>query len=1152
MEVPITVYSSVNAQYTMSANEVCDSTEVTFTNTSSSFTGGHPATYLWDFGDGTTSSLAEPAHVFRNVTGSPIDYNIRLTVTTANGCTDFFERTLRVHPYVKAEFTVKEVAGCSPFITEVQTTTYAGNATYSWDFGAAGTDNVAQPGAKTYSLTTGGSQVNTISLTVADASGMCQDQMSIPVEVYSSVVSDFTVTPSEGCNPLDVELQSTSDAWAQNLTWQFGDGSSASATGAGDKQTHRYFNSQATDQVYTATLQVETAHGCEHSSTNDITVYPFVLADFSINKAQGCSPLEVTVDNRSSGGNYRIFWDDTNLAGPADETHSSQGTTTHTYTNSSGSSQTHQLTIIADNGAGCYDTLKRTITVHSSIDAQFAMDVDEGCTPLDVDFTNNTQFANSYQWTFGDGASSNMASPQHRYENLELNDQSFDVKMIAESPFGCIDSITQTVDVWSYVKANFSVEDNEGCPPFDVVFENTSVGNAADTYSWSIDGVAEATAPTNRDDFAYQFDNSTVTVRDYQITLVATNVHGCTQEKTDVISVYENVTADFNLSSVGECTPMEMVYEDLSSVPGNTNYFWEFGDGATSGSQEPTHTFYNTSRTDDRQFTTKLKVVSQHYCEDSIAKDFIVYHQPKAQFDIDNTSSCPPLEVNLKNKSLGADQFIWRLGDGSERSNIEELSWSYDNTANSVRDYELELWTSTIHGCTDSASLMLNVFPRVEAAFSYDTSGCSPFVSSFINTSLNADYYYWEFDDGNTSSQQDPIHRFSNTTDADKVYDVYMRASSEYNCVDEVTNQVTAFAQPIAEFNVDPIVQRFPEKRVFISDASNAGPWSYQWTLGDGQNENGDINYHDYEHWGDYDITLSLNSTTSPCSDAVTRSVSILPPLIDARFSTDRVDGCAPLTVEFEAAASFYNENYTYEWDFGDGTTGTGATPTHVYDQYGTFMVKLTAKGEGGSDYAYRKITVYQVPVAQFELAPKVSMLNEDMQARVEYYNLSSCGDTLGCDYLWTFGDGTTSTDKDAVYHYEELGKYDVSLRVTSSKGCVDEFTMPKGVEVIGEGVMKFPNAFVPSTEGPNGGYYNTPDYKNQVFHPVAKGVIDYRLVIYNRWGEIVFETKDIEVGWDGYIDGKLAKQDVYVYKATGKFTNGEPFEIVGDVTVIQ
>ena len=99
---------------------------------------------------------------------------------------------------------------------------------------------------------------------------------------------------------------------------------------------------------------------------------------------------------------------------------------------------------------------------------------------------------------------------------------------------------------------------------------------------------------------------------------------------------------------------------------------------------------------------------------------------------------------------------------------------------------------------------------------------------------------------------------------------------------------------------------------------------------------------------------------------------------------------------------------------------------------------------------------------------------------------------------------------------------------------------------------MKFPNAFVPSTEGPNGGYYDTPDYKNQVFHPVAKGVIDYRLVIYNRWGEIVFETKDVEVGWDGYIDGKLAKQDVYVYKATGKFTNGEPFEMVGDVTVIQ
>ncbi len=1148
---PITVYSSVDADF-LPVNAVgCDSLEIAFDNQSSSFLGGHAATYAWNFGDGATSSQAEPVHVFRNFGASDTTYNVRLQVTTANGCTDVITYPVLVRPRVKAEFSVKEIAGCSPFTTQPQTTTYPGNATYNWDFGTAGTDNVAQPGAKTYTLNSGGSQVNNITLTVTDASGNCQDQMTIPVEVYSSVVSSFTTTPSDGCNPLEVTLQSTSDAWAQELAWEFGDGSSANAVGAADTQNHTFYNASDVAVTYTAELQVLTEHGCADTSTQDITVYPFVLADFAINRAQGCSPLEVEIDNRSFGGNYRIYWDDDNLSGAEDYTMSGQGSYTHTYTNTSGSPQTHQLTLIADNGQGCLDTLKRSITVYSSIDAQFGMDVDEGCTPLEVAFDNTTQFASKYQWTFGDGASSNAEDVSHQFNNVDVNDKTYQIKLVAESPFGCVDSITQPVDVWSYVEANFSIENNEGCPPFDVVFDNTSVGNASDTYSWSIDGAVEPTAPTNKNDFNYQFDNNSVNIRDYQVRLVATNAHGCTTEKTDVIRVYENVTADFQLSETGACTPMEMQYTDLSSVPANTVYRWDFGDGASSGSQEPTHVFYNTSRTTDINVTTKLRVTSPRYCTDSISKTFIVYHQPKAEFEVDQTSSCPPLEVNMKNKSMGADQFEWRLGDGNT-STSDELIWSYDNTTNAVKDYKLELWNNTIHGCKDSTSLILNVFPRVEAAFNYDTSGCSPFVSSFINESLNADYYYWDFADGNTSNQSDPIHRFSNNTDADKVYDVYMRASSEYNCEDEVTHQVTAFAQPIAEFNVDPIVQRFPENRVFITDASNAGPWAYEWTLGDGNIETGEINFHDYGHWGNYDITLALQSNTSNCADAVTRSVTILPPEINARFSTDRIDGCAPLTVEFDAAASIYNEEYEYTWDFGDGTTAKGASPTHVFDQYGTYMVKLTATGEAGSDYAYRKITVYQVPEADFDLAPRVSMLNEEMKARVEFYNLSTCGDTIGCNYLWEFGDGNTSADRDVVHHYEALGQYNVNLRVVSTKGCVNNITIENAVEVIGEGVIKFPNAFIPSEEGPNGGYYDTPDYKNQVFHPVTKGVIDYHLVIYNRWGEIVFESYDLEVGWDGYIDGKLAKQDVYVYKATGKFTNGEPFEKVGDVTLIR
>ncbi|MDY6801337.1 MAG: PKD domain-containing protein, partial [Bacteroidota bacterium] len=254
------------------------------------------------------------------------------------------------------------------------------------------------------------------------------------------------------------------------------------------------------------------------------------------------------------------------------------------------------------------------------------------------------------------------------------------------------------------------------------------------------------------------------------------------------------------------------------------------------------------------------------------------------------------------------------------------------------------------------------------------------------------------------------------------------------------------------------------------------------------------------------------------------------------------------LEVDFVAAASIYSEVYEYTWDFGDGETGEGAEITHTYTEPGTYNVKLTATGEGGDDYEYKKIRVYSNPEANFELLPSVTMLDaETLQARVEFYNQSSCNDTSGCSYLWDFGDGNTSFATNVTHHYEkppddEMPKeYDIKLVVTNSQGCVDSLIKEKAVKVIGEGEIAFPNAFTPNEDG-----------INDVFKPVAKGVVKYELLIYNRWGELIFKTNDLKMGWNGKVGGKEAKPDVYVWKAEGRFTNGRAFELAGDVTLIR
>ena len=99
---------------------------------------------------------------------------------------------------------------------------------------------------------------------------------------------------------------------------------------------------------------------------------------------------------------------------------------------------------------------------------------------------------------------------------------------------------------------------------------------------------------------------------------------------------------------------------------------------------------------------------------------------------------------------------------------------------------------------------------------------------------------------------------------------------------------------------------------------------------------------------------------------------------------------------------------------------------------------------------------------------------------------------------------------------------------------------------------IQFPNAFTPNSNGPTNGYYTPGIPNNDVFHPEYKGVVEYHLSIFNRRGELIFESDEINVGWDGYINDRLASQGVYIWKARGRFSNGENFEKFGNVMLIK
>lgn len=292
-----------------------------------------------------------------------------------------------------------------------------------------------------------------------------------------------------------------------------------------------------------------------------------------------------------------------------------------------------------------------------------------------------------------------------------------------------------------------------------------------------------------------------------------------------------------------------------------------------------------------------------------------------------------------------------------------------------------------------------------------------------------------------------------------------------------------------------------------------------------------------------YIVTVSNN-----CGVTVTDSVRVdFRPLPQVSFTISRYEGCEPLSVLFTDNTISSTDPVTgWIWDFGDGNSSTSPAPSHVYPNSGTYTPTLTVVTSGGCRQTFSnssgQVTVYEGPEANFSLRSDVVNLPGEP---VVTTNLSSPDATT---FLWNFGDGSTSTQKDPTHNYSDVGIFNITLVSTNQNGCSDTITK----EVRSTADLVFPNAFTPDPSGPNGGQYDMYELNNNVFHPFTAGVAEFKMMIFNRWGELIFETNDYRVGWDGYYRGVLCEQAVYVWKATVTMFDGRTFTKVGDVTLLR
>jgi len=290
-------------------------------------------------------------------------------------------------------------------------------------------------------------------------------------------------------------------------------------------------------------------------------------------------------------------------------------------------------------------------------------------------------------------------------------------------------------------------------------------------------------------------------------------------------------------------------------------------------------------------------------------------------------------------------------------------------------------------------------------------------------------------------------------------------------------------------------------------------------------------------------IIVSTVSTGVTAGSARSAGINEVSPYSTMSFETSVSSGCVPLQVRFACNAE---ENVTVLWSFGDGGTSSLKNPDYIYDIPGKYRVTLSVTdGRGRSSSAGTVIEVWNRPKASFEVRKDEPWDDGD---RVVFLNMSEGA----VDYLWDFGDGVFSTLFDPSYRYEHMGNYDVKLVAWSAEGCADSVTV-SDLFTDGGTYIRFPNAFVPNSGGPAGGYYNArTDEQNTVFHPVASGIAGYNLKIFSKTGLLVFESSEIEMGWDGYYRGELCAPGVYVWKVWGTYRNGRTFIMAGDVTLLK
>lgn len=646
--------------------------------------------------------------------------------------------------------------------------------------------------------------------------------------------------------------------------------------------------------------------------------------------------------------------------------------------------------------------------------AAFTPTKSSDCESLITKFNDNsTGNPVSWQWNFGNGATSTAQSPSASY----TSPGTYKVTLTVKNASGATSTAETNVTVWANPKPDFTASPAKGCIPFDVTFTDKSnaVNGTITTWSWDFGDGTTGSGKTP----VHTYNN----VLKAAVTLTVTNSNGCTASKVipNIVDAGAALVANFNLSDRFICTaPGTVTITNASSGPGNLTYKWDFGDGKTATGANPgTHTY--TAR---GVYQIKLTVTNDRGCSATKTSDDINVANFKTDFQLpasicENTYSAPFTPANTPK----ADNVTWSVDKGYI-DNWTSTANYYPNGAGTVK----VTMTATYGACKETVSKNFVVKPAPQAVFTTDQAAiCDvPATVKFTDKSTGATAWSWTFGNSQSSSQQHPTATYNSLG----YFPVRLVASNASGC--SSTADAYIYVQKPEVYVYTSISQGCEGITPNFSASSTTGDviTKYEWDFGDGSPRSTEATpAHTYNKAGNYPVRLTY-TTANGCKGTVALStytnIQVYKKPTPDFSSPQAPQVCGNNWVQFKGSTDVGN---SFSWSFGDYGIGSGQTTHHSYREPGTYDVTLTVTNNACANSVTKKAFIKAV-----NPFPRFSMETVDCNNRTE---ISFADNSIGTitSWKWSWGDGkedtyTTKTNS-AKHKYAKTGSYLVKLTVS-------------------------------------------------------------------------------------------------------------------------